>query len=208
MFDIVDTGGATFMGLTYGCAKCHDHKFDPILQKDYYRWQAYFANTRIEDNAVLEKGPQRIEWQKQYDEWDAKTLAIRAEMTKLAAPGIAKLDKENFDKFPEEIQDAITTAPEKRTPIQWHMFYKAKPQIGHTEEEGSKRLRVEEGKRYAELKAQLKTFDPIKPHELPVAQAMIDNGRLSPKTHVLSVGVYDAYKEEVHPGRLSILDPS
>ena len=208
MFDIVDTVGATFMGLTYGCAKCHDHKFDPILHKDYYRLQAFFANTRIEDNAVLETGEKRKAWQKQYDEWDSKTTAFRKEMAAIAAPQVAKLDKENFDKFPEEIQDAITTAPEKRTPIQWHMFYKAKPQIGHTEDEGSKRLRGEDAKRYAELKAQLKAFDSIKPKELPVAQAMIDNGRLSPKTHVLSVGVYDAYKEEVQPGVLSILDPS
>ena len=43
--DITDTVGATFLGMTYGCARCHDHKFDPILQKDYYRLQAFFANT-------------------------------------------------------------------------------------------------------------------------------------------------------------------
>jgi len=207
MFDIVDTVGATFMGLTYGCAKCHDHKFDPILHKDYYRLQAFFANTRIEDNAILESGAKRAAWQKQYGEWDAKTGEFRKEMAKLAAPEVAKLDKDNFDKFPEEIQDAITTAAEKRTPIQWHMYYKAKPQIGHTEEEGAKRLKGEAAKQYAALKAQVKAFDSIKPKELPVAQAMIDNGRLSPKTHVLSVGVYDAYKEEVQPGALSILDP-
>ncbi len=42
--DITDTVGATFLGLTFGCARCHDHKFDPILQKDYYRLQAFFAN--------------------------------------------------------------------------------------------------------------------------------------------------------------------
>jgi hypothetical protein len=208
MFDIVDTVGSTFMGLTYGCAKCHDHKFDPILQKDYYRLQAFFANTRIEDNAVLEMGGKRQEWQEKHDRWDERTKSIRHEMAKLAALQVAKLDKENFDKFPEEIQDAITTAPDKRTPIQWHMYYKAKPQIVHTEEEGSKKLRGDDAKRYAEFKAQLKTYDSIKPYELPVAQAMIDNGRLSPKTHVLSVGVYDAYKQEVEPGALSILDPS
>ena len=32
------------MGMTYGCARCHDHKFDPILHKDYYRLQAFFAS--------------------------------------------------------------------------------------------------------------------------------------------------------------------
>jgi cytochrome c553 len=41
--DAVDTTGAAFLGLTFGCARCHDHKFDPIPQKDYFRLQAVFA---------------------------------------------------------------------------------------------------------------------------------------------------------------------
>jgi cytochrome c553 len=41
--DIVNTAGTAFMGLTMGCARCHNHKFDPILQKDYYAMQAVFA---------------------------------------------------------------------------------------------------------------------------------------------------------------------
>jgi hypothetical protein len=44
--DIVATVGATFLGLTVGCARCHDHKFDPIPQKDYYRMAAVFAGVR------------------------------------------------------------------------------------------------------------------------------------------------------------------
>jgi hypothetical protein len=44
--DIVSTVGATFLGLTVGCARCHDHKFDPIPQKDYYRLTAVFAGVR------------------------------------------------------------------------------------------------------------------------------------------------------------------
>ena len=41
--DVTDTTGLAFLGLTIGCAHCHDHKFDPILQADYYRLQAFFA---------------------------------------------------------------------------------------------------------------------------------------------------------------------
>src|SRR5579871_168447 len=41
--DAVDTTGAAFLGLTFGCARCHDHKFDPITQKDYFAMQAIFA---------------------------------------------------------------------------------------------------------------------------------------------------------------------
>ena len=41
--DAVDTTGAAFLGLTMGCARCHDHKYDPISQKDYFAMQAIFA---------------------------------------------------------------------------------------------------------------------------------------------------------------------
>src|SRR5438034_7911008 len=43
--DAVDTVGGAFLGLTVGCARCHDHKFDPISQRDYYRLNAIFAGS-------------------------------------------------------------------------------------------------------------------------------------------------------------------
>ena len=41
--------GSTFLGLTVGCARCHNHKFDPILQSDYYRLQAVFAGSKCKE---------------------------------------------------------------------------------------------------------------------------------------------------------------
>ncbi|MBM3728023.1 MAG: DUF1553 domain-containing protein [Acidobacteria bacterium] len=43
--DRVDTTGAVFLGLTLGCATCHDHKFDPVSQRDFYAMSAFFRNT-------------------------------------------------------------------------------------------------------------------------------------------------------------------
>ena len=48
--DAADTTGSAFLGLTLGCARCHDHKFDPISQRDYYSMCAMFAGS--EDREV------------------------------------------------------------------------------------------------------------------------------------------------------------
>ncbi len=51
--DWVDTTGAAFMGLTMSCARCHDHKFDPISQQDYYGLQAIFAGSKQVQEPVV-----------------------------------------------------------------------------------------------------------------------------------------------------------
>lgn len=50
--DIINTTGTAFLGLTLGCARCHDHKFDPVSQKDYYALQAVFAGVGFGDRTL------------------------------------------------------------------------------------------------------------------------------------------------------------
>jgi len=70
-----DIIGAAFLGLTLGCARCHDHKLDPIPQKDYYRLQAYLAGTQ-ENDVVLVSGEAR-------KAWDEATHAVQDSLKKL-----------------------------------------------------------------------------------------------------------------------------
>ena len=51
--DITETTGLAFLGLTIGCARCHDHKIDPIRQVDFYQLQAFFTPARFRDDYPL-----------------------------------------------------------------------------------------------------------------------------------------------------------
>ena len=55
LVDAVDTTGEAFLGLTLGCARCHDHKFDPITQRDYHRMMAVFAGSEPKEIPVVHK---------------------------------------------------------------------------------------------------------------------------------------------------------
>ena len=50
--EIIVSTGETFLGISIGCARCHDHKFDPVSAKDYYAFQAFFAGVEYGDRPV------------------------------------------------------------------------------------------------------------------------------------------------------------
>jgi hypothetical protein len=82
--DRADTIGAVFLGLTVGCATCHDHKFDPIPQKDFYALTAFFRNTtqNAMDGNVFDTPPivvvPRAEDRARWDAIEAREKVLRA----------------------------------------------------------------------------------------------------------------------------------
>ncbi len=206
--DITDAVGVTFMGMTYGCARCHNHKFDPILQKDYFRLQAFFANTAADDEIPMES-PQ---WTRQYRAkraiWEEQTKPVRDQIAALLEPERQKILKDFVDKYPPEIQAAIAKPAAERTPFEWQMYAKAKPYLEFDDETVGKALRGEKKARYAALVAELKKYAPLDPGAEPIGIGVHDLSDKAPATHVLGVGVWDNPKEEVQPGFLSILDPN
>ena len=71
-----DIVGAAFLGLTVGCARCHDHMFDAVRQKDYYRLQAFLAATR-EHNVILASEDEQAAWKKDTDAVNERIKELR-----------------------------------------------------------------------------------------------------------------------------------
>jgi hypothetical protein len=67
--------GAAFLGVTVGCARCHDHKFDPFRQSDYYRLQAHFAQLKAHDLVLASKEDQLA--------WKAKATPVEQAIRKM-----------------------------------------------------------------------------------------------------------------------------
>ncbi|HKQ80215.1 MAG TPA: DUF1549 and DUF1553 domain-containing protein [Blastocatellia bacterium] len=208
--DITDTVGAVFLGSTIGCARCHDHKYDPILHKDYYRLQAFFAATRSKDDYVLVPELEQAEHRRKLAFWQERTKDIREQIARIEAPVAKAIYDDSFDKYPDEIKLAITSPPEKRDTMQWLMFHKAQWQLNYgVDEDGNgvaQKLKGEQKKQWEALRKQLAAFDDIKPKPLPIASGITDVGAEAPTTHVLNGGGYDAFGEEVRPGFLTIFD--
>lgn len=113
--------GSAFLGVTVGCARCHDHKFDPFRQSDYYRMQAHFARLQPHNLVLASKEEQ--------DTWKAKATPVEQEMRKLQiamrrAPDAEKakieLQIESLeDKMPAPLPAIYTVADDatKAAPI-------------------------------------------------------------------------------------------
>ncbi len=204
--DVTDVFGATFLGLTVGCARCHNHKFDPIPQRDYYRLQAFFAPMIQHDDLPLVTPEERKRYEEKMAAWQAATRGYREEIANLLKPVGDSVFQESVVVFDPETHDALTMPEDRRTPLQRQLVSLAGKQIDRKYERMHRRLPPDKKARYDELKAKLAEFDKIKPPPLPLAMAITDVGPVAPPTYRLATGNYLKPREEVQPGFLECLD--
>ncbi len=115
--DRVNTTGSVFLGLTVGCCQCHDHKFDPITQKEYYQLFAFLNNA---DEPTLEL--LTPEQKKQRDAYQARLAALQKELAlldpvtqKLIDDWEKKLTPEERAALPEEVRTVLAIAENGRS---------------------------------------------------------------------------------------------
>ncbi len=108
----VETVSTAFMGLTVGCAKCHDHKFDPIARNDYYAMKALF-DPLVVKRVRLASADDTIKYDLAYSEYQKKKAAAEKQVEDLIAPYKAQLFEKLIHTLTPDVQ-AVFRKPEKQ----------------------------------------------------------------------------------------------
>jgi mono/diheme cytochrome c family protein len=176
--DITDTTADVFMGMGVQCARCHDHKFDPILQKDYFRLQAFFAPIRLLDEAEVATKEQRKAYEEKFTAWAAKTAELREKISEIETPIRTHTQKDAVKKFPPETQAIIAKPAAERTPYEQQIVALAWRQVDYEYQDKRFEARVKEPAKSARnaLIAELNKFRAEKPEPLPRASIATDVG--------------------------------
>ena len=217
--DTIKIVSTSLYGLTVGCAQCHDHRYDPITQADYYRMRAIFEpgfdtkNWRTPNGRLVSllTAAQRTEAAKIEEEAkkiDAKRSAKEAEfITEVLEKEIAKAPA----NLHNDLRTAYRTAAAKRTPAQTKLL-KEWPRINQLSGGSLYLYDTTNGTKHAaELKdmtAEATKIRDRKPKE-EFVQAFSELAPKSastiPATFVFNRGNIDQPKEKVGPGDLSVL---
>src|SRR5207248_11302485 len=114
--EILGTIGKGTLGLTVNCARCHNHKFDPISQKDYYSLEASIFGY-VETEVPLAPKEDADAYVAKNEAIDAKIAAVKHASETLERPYRERLQREQIDrKFPEHIVRVMAKAESERTP--------------------------------------------------------------------------------------------
>ncbi|MCB1212239.1 MAG: DUF1549 domain-containing protein, partial [Verrucomicrobiales bacterium] len=197
--DITDTTGLVFLGLTMGCARCHDHKFEPISQRDYYQMQAYFSSCSLDRERPVPSVVQRRDYELAMQRYEANEVV--QELARIEAPVRERLRLKKLSKLSPEAQKAHAVPEEKRSAEEQNLVLEtvAKVKVSSKEVEGA--ISGELRGRYDALHAAVSRLGA--PPKLPVAMAL-STGKAQP-TFVLRRGEYSMPLDEVVPGTPQVL---
>ena len=198
--DMTDVSGDVFLGLSMKCARCHDHKFDPISQEDYYKLQSFFAAISPWEETYLGGDEVERAYQEQLAVWEEMTGDLRAEIEPIESASLKKGWDAAYAKLPPYIQEM--THKDQRTPYEEQLVRFAEKMLGWFSEKNlEKNLAKEDVERWNELRSQLAEYDSYRPEERERVASVRDVGETPPKVFVEAKGK----KVEVNPGYLSVL---
>ncbi|HXX93132.1 MAG TPA: DUF1549 domain-containing protein, partial [Planctomycetota bacterium] len=178
--DITDVTGDVFLGLGLGCARCHDHKYDPILRRDYYALQAFFAGIHWRYDLPLATPAQKADYEEKRRVWEEKAASVLSEIAKIEKPHAAAASKVVLVKFLPELLAMYNKPAPERSPYEQQIAELIERQ---GREEGGNidgRIKGSERERWSALRQKLAEFDSIKPRDPVLGAVVTDVGRSAP----------------------------
>ncbi len=200
--DITDVTADVFMGMGLQCARCHDHKFDPILQKDYFRLQAFFAPLLPRDDLKLATPTQEAAYAASLRGWEEKTADLRAKISAIETPHKQRAAEDAINKFPPETQAMIRKPVAERTPLEHQLAELAYRQVYYEYDRLLNKMKGPDKETLVALYKQLGAFDKEKPAPLAPAFSATDAGPVAPPVFIPKKQALG----EVAPGFLTLLD--
>ncbi|HTF68832.1 MAG TPA: DUF1549 and DUF1553 domain-containing protein, partial [Edaphobacter sp.] len=197
--EIATNIGQTYLGLTVNCARCHNHKFDPILQADFYRLQAVFAGAKGKDIEIATPAEKKA-WETADAAYRVRLKPVEDALAELAKPYANAIREERTAKLEPALRDALAILKEKRTPEQQILAKNAEAQIKPNWDEIVAIMPDDVKAKRARLRDQLHKIELTAPDPLPTAYAFVNTGEPPPQSYVLRMG-------EAH-SRLDPVDPS
>ena len=205
--DMTDTAGSAFLGLTLGCARCHDHKFEPLSQSDYYRMQAFFTQVQFRLDLPIATKELRPAIEAALKDYASKLRPLQDGLRELEEPHRRKLLEAKLARLTEDVQQAHRTPADKRTPIQKELVDKTIRQVGIAQADIVKAMSEADAARHRDLQAQIKKVESKKP-AASVAMGIQDAAGPPPKTFMLVRGAPGSPGEEVFAGFPKVLSPN
>ncbi len=171
--DVLGTLGRGVLGMTVHCARCHDHKFDPILQKDYYSMQASIFGYVEIDYPLLDRAGVR-EYREKNAAIDAAQQPLRDEIAEIEAPHRERLRIELIEeRFPENVQQAAFKPEAERTAGE-QLLAAQVLSINPPRRQVVAALSEAEGDRWSKLTAAVEALEAVRPPEPPMAEIVTD----------------------------------
>ena len=194
---------AAFLGLTVGCARCHNHKFDPIPQSDYYRLQATLAATDFKDQPLVNEAV--IKTQEQAKQaYEERLKPLRQQIEEIEKPYRERLKEERREKMEPQYRTALAVEKDQRNEEQKRLAKEAESQLKLLWDDVVNALSPEDRERRAAIRRQIHRIEYEEPDPPPAAFAVL-NMEKAPQSHVLRVGNHKMKMDEVGPGTLRVL---
>jgi hypothetical protein len=201
--DMTDTAAAVFLGLTLGCARCHDHKSEPLTQRDYFGLQAFFTPAEFRREHPIAPASERAAHERALAEFNAQSRQQRKQIEEIEASYRKKLFEEKLARLSDDAQTAHRTSKAQRTAEQEATVQETLPEVKVTDGEVLRALSSADKKRRAACEAELKKIP--KPPPLPSAMVLQNTNGAPAQTWVLTRGDYNHPREEVQPDIPAIL---